>query len=376
MRLHEYILQHMGTILCEWENFARSNQPAAGSLDPKELRDHAEAILRTVADDMQHSQTEQQSVRKSMGQQSDTSATTAAQSHAIERLELGFSISLLVAEYRALRASVLRLWSHERRAQQEGILDDVTRFNEAIDQALTESVGRYSEAARVQQEVFVGTLGHDLRTPLQSLSAGTEVLMHSPNFESSVVQLGCKMNGSVRRMTGMIDNLLDFTHSRVGGGIDINTKEIDLAEVAEEVVEEIRSYNAGREIHLFSEGNSRGQFDAGRVCRVYQNLISNALQHGDRDKPVSVQTTGTADEVAIKVHNCGRPIPKEDQQRLFDLLYRHGQASKDGPSVNLGLGLYIVKQLVSAHGGTVTVNSSDETGTEFAARIPKRQGDS
>jgi signal transduction histidine kinase len=373
MRLYEYIQEHIELILEEWERFARSIQPSGGDMNVSELRDHAEEMLRTIAADMQRPQTETQAAQKSKGRQSEPSKDTAAQTHAVGRLESGFSINLLVAEYRALRASVLRLWSNESSGPQEGVHEDTVRFNEAIDQALAESVKRYSDAVSKQQDIFIGILGHDLRTPLQSLSYAAQLLNQSP-AGIDLAGLAARMHNSIRRMTGMINNLLDFTQSRIGGGINLTTKDADLAAVAEEVVADFNSHQSFHNIRNCAQNDCRGEFDAGRVAQIYQNLIGNALQYGAKDEPISVETIEASGEVIIKVCNRGKPIPKGDQHRIFDLLYRDANVSTESSiSRNVGLGLYIVKAIASAHGGCVAVNSSEEHGTEFTVRLPKRQ---
>lgn len=376
MRLFDFILENMEPILLEWEAFARGVQPADNRMDVIELRDHAEDMLRVIAADMQIPQTDREQFEKSKGRKCKQSADTAAEIHAIGRLDSGFSISLLASEYRALRASVLKLWSREGHGSQTGAIDDIIRFNEAIDQALAESVERYSEAVSIQQDVFIGILGHDLRTPLQSLSLGAQFLMQGDEADKKLSQLGARMCRSVRRMTGMIDNLLDFTKSRIGGGMSILPEETELSAVAEQVVEEFRSYNPDSDIRYDIKGNCLGEWDAGRVAQIFQNLIGNALQYGTKEKPITVEMEDLQDHVFIKVHNHGTPITEPEQQRLFDLLHRHTDAAKEGRfTQNLGLGLYIVREIAIAHGGDVDVTSSEESGTTFTVRLPRPQRD-
>lgn len=371
MRLFDFILENMECILKEWENFARAKQPSGCDMNVVELRDHAEEMLYTIAADMQMPQTKREQTEKSLGNTPRT-GDTAAKTHAASRVGFGFSVNLLAAEYRALRASVLRLWlnQHERRSED---MKDLIRFNEAIDQLLAEAVGRYSEIVTMDQHVFLGILGHDLRTPLQSISQGAQYLMIANDTDSKIGQLGTRMNNSVRRMAEMIDNLLDFTQARIGGGIRIAPTEIDLAAVAGQVVDEICSNNPGRVIHNEIKGNCKGHWDPGRVAQIYQNLIGNALQYGDRDKAVTVTSGSDSEAAVIRVHNEGEPIPEQERERLFDLLHRHTE-SIGNPHRNLGLGLYIVREIVLAHGGTITVTSTKAEGTEFVVRLPKDRG--
>lgn len=370
MKLDKFILQNMETILVEWENFARDIQPSDGDMNVAELRDHAGAMLRTIAADLVTPQTEQKRAEKSKGNKPRFKGETAPEAHADDRWTSGFSISLLVAEYRALRASVLRLWLRESRYN-SGQVEEVIRFNEAVDQALAESVARYSEAVQAEQDVLLGILGHDLRTPLQLLGNSAQYLIHAPNIDSGgQVELGTRMHNSVMRMKSMLDNLLDFTQSRIGGSVHISPTDTDLARVSAQVVGEFRPSNPSRIIHNEVIGDCRGTWDASRIGQVYQNLISNALQYGFPESDLVVSTRGNSQEVVLSVHNEGRPIPEEEQDHMFDLLHRHNRGGASNK--NLGLGLYITREIVTAHQGSISVTSTEAEGTTFRVRLPKK----
>jgi signal transduction histidine kinase len=368
MKLDKFILQNMETILVEWENFAREIQPSDSDMNVAELRDHAADMLRAMAADLATPQSEQKRMEKSKGNKPKLKGDTASEAHAEERWTSGFPIHLLVAEYRALRASVLRLWLKDSQYNVDEV-EDVIRFNEAVDQALAESVARYSEAVQTEQDVLLGILGHDLRTPLQFLGNSAEYLIHAPNMDSNQVELGTRMFNSIMRMKSMLDNLLDFTQSRIGGGVRISPTDADLAEISTQVVEEFQSSNPGRVIDNEVIGDCRGVWDASRIGQVYQNLIGNALQYSSPDSDLTVSTRGGSQEVVLSVHNIGRPIPLEEQDRMFELLRRHN--GEDTPNKNLGLGLYITREIVSAHQGTIRVTSTKAEGTTFTVRLPK-----
>jgi signal transduction histidine kinase len=373
MRLFDFILENMEPILEEWVRFARGVQPPEGDMDVAELRDHAEEMLRAIAADMKTPQTLWERSDKARGNKPKEEGCTAAEIHAAARLASGFSIKLLAAEYRALRASVLDrwLWEHESLRPEE--VKDLMRFNEAIDQALAEAISRYSEIVEMEQHVFLSILGHDLRTPLQALSQGAEYLMHARDIDDDVAQTGARMLNSVNRMVRMIDNLQDFTQSRISGEIPISPTETDLSAIAEQVVAEFCLNNPDCTVHSEVKGDCKGHWDPVRMAQIYQNLISNALQYGDRARTVVVTTQGDSAEVVIRVHNEGMPIPEQEQAQLFDLFRRHAQLSEEEKNYrkNLGLGLYIVREIVSAHGGSITLTSTEAEGTDFVIRLPK-----
>jgi signal transduction histidine kinase len=373
MKLHQFILDNMEPILGEWVSFARSIQPT--NMTTKDLRDHAQEMLRTIVKDLESPQTELARSEKSKGHQPRLEGETAAEIHADCRLNSGFSIDLLASEYRALRASVLKLWFVANKCNSQEEAEELIRFNEAIDQALAESIARYTESIILSQDIFLGVLGHDLRDPLNSISAGAQFLMYGDDQDGLPAKLGSQMYTSVLRMSKMLDNLLNFTQSRIGGGLKIVTEQLDLAEISKQVVNEFMLANPTRLIHNQVEGDCTGNWDSGRISQAYQNLISNALQYGSLEASVSVLTTDNHDHIVITVHNDGTPIPMEDQKQIFGLMQRVPNVDVERTmKKNLGLGLYIVREIVTAHHGTISVSSTIEKGTTFRVHLPKNIG--
>jgi signal transduction histidine kinase len=170
MRLAEFIRHHMEAILTEWEAFAATLLPTTGGMTSLALRDHAQQILEAVARDLSTAQTREAQSEKSKGRAPEVAGApeTAAQTHAVLRVRSGFDINQLVAEYRALRASVLRLWMDPSPLEKSGI-EDMIRFNEAIDQAIAESVGHFHRTVERYRNLLLGMLGHDMRSPLNSI---------------------------------------------------------------------------------------------------------------------------------------------------------------------------------------------------------------
>ena len=369
MKLHQFILENMEQILRDWVSFARSIQPE--EMTTKELRDHAEEMLRTIAADLATPQTVFESIEKSKGNQPRPEGLTAAEVHADCRLLSGFSIDLLASEYRALRASVLRLWFEDHKCNNREQAEELIRFNEAIDQALAESITRYTEGVILSQDIFLGVLGHDLRDPLNAIGAGAQFLTHV-NDPSRAAKLGAQMYTSVLRMTKMLDNLLNFTQSRIGGGLKISAAQTDLAHISKNVVEEFQLSNPDRTIQNTVKGSCVGNWDEGKLSQAYQNLISNALQYGSLESAVVVSTEDHDDHVIFTVQNNGIPIPVENQKQIFNLMHRipHIEAERNVKK-NLGLGLYIVREIVTAHHGTISVTSTEDHGTIFTVRLPK-----
>src|SRR3954453_19033186 len=209
MRLADFILQNIEPILVEWEAFARGVWPGAETntrapLDPRELRDHAADILRATAGDMKTAQSAAQQSDKSRGEGDAGRASArvdgASDVHAIGRVRSGFDLLTLVAEYRSLRASVIRLWRESGPAPDLRDLDDLTRFNESIDQSLAEAVRSYTQQVDRSRQMFLAILGHDLRNPLNSVMMSAAVLSKTPGLDADSSSMASHISASAAAM--------------------------------------------------------------------------------------------------------------------------------------------------------------------------------
>jgi signal transduction histidine kinase len=373
MRLSQFIRHSLEPILQEWDDFARSIQPAHRAMDVAELRDHAEEMLREIAEDLERPRSEAQRIENSKGRAPQRDGDSPAEIHATHRLMSGFTIDQLVAEYRALRTSVLHLWSKRSKTATWFEVEDITRFNEAVDQALSESVARYSKMVREAQDIFIGILGHDIRTPLNAISIGAETLMRTESLEGKFIQLASRIFNSSARISGLVDDLLDFTNARFG--MQLSLGPCNIGQLTEQVTEEIRSSYPERVITLSLSGNLDGTWDSGRISQVLSNLVCNALQHGTDTEPVHVVLSDAIDTAVLTVHNRGVPIPEEEIGHIFEPLRHYSRTPRHRQSThsNLGLGLYIAREAVIAHGGTIDVISNEADGTTFTVRLPKKR---
>jgi signal transduction histidine kinase len=377
MRLADFIGTNLEPILAEWEAFARTHIPAGEVMDVAGLRDHAADILKTVAKDLRRPQTERERGEKAMGDAEALpgAADTAAQTHGALRAEAGFTLGQMVSEFRALRASVIRLWRAADGAAGGTDFEDVTRFNEAVDQALAESVSRYARDLEHSKEMFLAILGHDLRTPLGAIMMSAAGLLMSPDLGQPQQAAASRILTSGTRIKGMVNDLLDFTRTRLGAGIPLACAETDLAEVGRQVVEEVAAYHPGRDLRFEASGPLRGSWDGARVGQALSNLVGNAVQHGSPETPVAVAVRGAADEVTVAVHNRGPGIPAAALHQIFSPLKRigRGEAPPAHDSGSLGLGLYIANEIVKGHGGRIGVASSQAGGTTFTVHLPRHR---
>jgi signal transduction histidine kinase len=376
MRLHQFLRDHRESILAEWETFARTVSPASGSMDVTALRDHADDMLNVIAADLMTSQSADQQSDKSKGLAEDTDITsTAAEEHGAGRAISGFTIEEMVAEYRALRASVLSLWSREVGQLQADDLQDMIRFNEAIDQSLAESVTEFNENVVESKEMFLAILSHDLRTPLGAIYTSAKFMMEAGELKEPYHSLAARIVSSATRTMQMVGDLLDFTRSRLGGGIQVVRKKLHLGKLLHEAIDEISAAHPERSYHVDTRQEQEGEWDGPRLSQALTNLLGNAGEHAPPGTSVLVELAGTGDDVVITIHNMGAVIPSDQLDGLFNpMKSRKGptSAAQRGPTGNLGLGLYIAERIVHAHGGRIDVESSETGGTTFTVHLPRR----
>ncbi len=223
------------------------------------------------------------------------------------------------------------------------------------------------------RERLLGIVSHDLRSPVQAVSLAAEVLTRHEPLGDRGRRLVARIGTSAARMGRMISDLLDLTRSRLGGGIPVRPEATDLATVCREVVDEIALSQPGRTVRVAVDGDSKGEWDPGRMAQVLVNLVGNALRYSPDDTPVSVVVSGSDQGVSVRVHNFGPPIPTEVLPSLFEP-FRRGQDGQPvaSPSGGLGLGLHIAQEIVFAHRGRIEVTSSREGGTTFVVSVPRR----
>lgn len=354
-----------------WEAFAATQLPAARHMKPLALRDHAREILQAVSKDISTPQSREAQTAKSLGLAPILSGApeTAAQTHGFLRAQSGFDINQLAAEYRALRASVLRLWDDD--SQPESMhLDDIIRFNEAIDQAFAESVTFYSAQVDQARNLFLGMLGHDLRNPLHTIQM-TASYLAALNAGAKISEAASRLINSGGHMQALLDDLLDFNRSSLGLGINITPSDVDLSQLFARELDQLRAANPARRIDLEVHGDTCGSWDSKRLQQLLGNLVRNAIKYGAPDAPVHVGLNGDVTAVVLEVRNSGPVIQQSDLEQIFDPLKRgaDNENNRDADG-SLGLGLYIVREIAKGHGGSIEVRS-DEAGTVFTVKLPR-----
>ena len=222
------------------------------------------------------------------------------------------------------------------------------------------------ETARFREH-FVGVVGHDLRNPLTAILTSAQLLLRYGRLDDPQARVVNRIAASAGRMARMIADLLDFARTRLGGGIPIRTERIDLGALTGQMVEELIVAHPARTVRIDAQGDLWGNWDAGRMEQVVSNLVANALQHGPEDGEVTVTLRGEPAVVILSTHNGGPPIPRDILPHVFEP-GRRGDPASGG----LGLGLFIVEQIVLAHGGSLEARSWEQEGTTFTAVLPRK----
>jgi signal transduction histidine kinase len=371
MGLSDFIIQHSSEILSEFVEFAKTQLPAADAMDVDSLRDHAAEVLADIAKDMKQPQTPREQFDKSQGSLDDKfNASGAAEIHGTLRAAAGFNVNQTAAEYRALRASVLRLWFESNPVLGRMEVFELVRFNEAMDEALAESILYFAAEAARMRNMFLGVLSHELRTPLSTITMSGRSILLAANAQKHLPGAPERLLRGAKRIESLLDNLLDYVRSGLGEGMRITLSEVDTFQLCEKIIAELAALHPTRDIQLACSGDPVCMADDQRLSQAISNLITNANKYGAPARPIRVQVDGSdASQLSISVQNDGPPIPAETLATMFQPLVRGVTADRTG--VNLGLGLYIVREIASAHGGAASVESNEALGTVFTVCIPR-----
>jgi len=299
--------------------------------------------------------------------------TEAAKEHGKQRFRSGFDIEAVVLEYGVVRECIFELISDpdysptvkEFRLLSKCLID-------AIAAAISEYAGEREEEVRNRSEFekqLLGIVSHDLRDPLNTIALSAATLLRRTGIDELHVRGLTRILSSAKRATRLIADLLDFTQARVGGGIPIRVKSFNFHDLAQQIVDEMSLSRPDRQIVFTQAGNGEGMWDQDRITQVLVNLITNSIQHSPSGTIVRVATRGVDREVWLVINNQGRVLSEEEIPSLFEP-FRRGSETPAEPG-SIGLGLFIAKQIVTAHGGSIEVTSSEEGGTTVTVHFPR-----
>ncbi|MBA3499565.1 MAG: PAS domain-containing sensor histidine kinase [Deltaproteobacteria bacterium] len=270
----------------------------------------------------------------------------------------------------AVAASTTYVCEHRLRRKAGGYAWVVARAVPIVrDGVAREWIGMMSDITeRIEieraREQFMAVLSHDLRSPLAAISISADALQHL-RLEAPYGVLVEEIKKTSKRMTELVQDVMDFARGRLGNGIPLSRKRCDLGEICAEIVAESLRIHPDRAISASTRGDLSGEWDRGRLAQMLTNLLDNAVTHGT--DPILITLVGDDSEVVLTVANHGRAIPTAALGMIFEP-FSHAQTGLH--SKGLGLGLYIVSELIRAHRGTVTISSTDDL-TTVAVRLPR-----
>ena len=366
--LADFIERNAETVIEHAMTFAKSVDVGT-PLDDVALRDHLPDIVEAIVRDLRTPQSRAEEIEKSEGRALSPPGhpRTAAGTHALFRAHSGFSISHLVSEYRALRASVLRLWAEAPEAA-HATAEEVTRFNEAIDEAIAESVSHYANEVERWRNIFLGVLGHDLRSPLSAIVMTSELIARMA-VDAPIATAAQRLIRSGERMRELLDKLLVYNRAQMGIGFEVDRTEVDLVEQCRSEVDLLQAAMPELHIAFHADGPVRGKFDANRIREALSNLVVNASKYGTHGGDIRVELRDRGNGAELVVVNVGEQISRETLDLMFEPLRRGGVAQGEAERVSLGLGLFIVNQIAAAHGGSIRADSEGGS-TTFTMVLP------
>jgi signal transduction histidine kinase/ActR/RegA family two-component response regulator len=397
MRLGDFIEANLEAILVEFEAFARSIWPDGASVELSEARNDAQHILHATVADMRTVQTMAQQADKSKGagrvRERRGVLGQPSISHGTARAVSGFDLWALIAEYRALRASVLRLWRASEPLPDVRDLDELTRFNESIDQSLTVAVHAYgvqverdrqellareqvartaAEHANRAKDLFLATLSHEMRTPLNAIVGWLSILQQE-GVDAARVREGLKViDRNTHAQVQLINDLLDVSRI-LSGKLGIDMRPCELSDVVAAGVEAVRPAADARGVTLSTSlpaGGAAASCDGPRIQQVVWNLAWNAVKFTPKGGRVDVSLRQEGSRMRIDVRDTGRGISADLLPHVFERFTQADSSTRRAVG-GLGLGLSIVKYIVDAHGGMVHVHSDgDGMGATFIVWLP------
>jgi signal transduction histidine kinase len=351
---------NINKILSTWEERVNKEIKAAHHQETKALRDSLPQYLKQLADALSNSID-----RTSARQRSDKVASTRiGKKHGEDRAgSRNYTIDQLITEYHILRQVLCDVM------EEEAPLSDVERevIVCSIEQAVNDAATEYSDTLKHVQEKISNTLTHDLRSPLTSTKISAELIMRKLEPDNSAIPKLKLIVSNMNRLDQMITSVLDASRLDAGQSMPVNFKFCDFDLILRQVIDEL-SLSYPDVFKVQSEGKCEGFWDENGLRRIIENLVTNAIKHGEENKPIKITLSQNKEDVELCVHNFGKTISHEEIPRLFEQ-YRRLKISRD--KAGWGLGLSMVKGMVDAHKGSITVESKNMKGTSFIIKFPR-----
>ena len=352
--------QNSEKIMGMWEKRAREEVGASTHQDSLVLQDSLPLYLNQLVDELSN-----RIVRTSARITADeVESTRIGKKHGHERAGYAdYSMSELIFEYHLLRQVIFQVLEEEAPLG----VEDRDIIIGSIEQAVNDAATQFSETLRDIQELFMVTLTHDLRNPINVVKMGTQLTLRRLERGDSHVDVAARMLSAINRLDSMIQNLLDASRLRAGQSLKIEFEECDFVMLVQEVVEDL-SFAYGERFVVVSNSDLKTVCSRKEIRRVIENLAINAVKYGAPSTPITLTLQQTQTQISLTIHNEGDPIALDAQSILFQQFRRTICAEEQ---TGWGLGLFLAKSITEAHKGTLGVESAEGQGTSFIITLPK-----
>jgi len=338
-------------ILNLWEKSVREEVEAARYLHPTELKNSLPKVLVNLAQALEF---------QAKGTMTEIKV---AREHGKERSTFPqYTLGQIIAEYRLLRRAIFEVIGQNISSEERDTIID------AIEIGISESASEFIKQQFQFREQFVTMLAHDLRNPLSAAKTSAQLILRSPEKKESVLNVATRIVNTIDRADRLIQDLLDSNLVEMGKTIPLKIEECNLNSIVNNAMDEAISVY-GKRFTLESEATVLGFWDPVILQRAIGNLLTNAIKYGDPKKDVKITIAKKDSQIQIAIHNFGDAISEKEQLGIFDNLYR-ASTKRDGNAISWGIGLFLVKGVMLAHGGTVQVQSNEKEGTTFTMTLP------
>ncbi len=294
----------------------------------------------------------------------DIENTRIGKQHGHERAGYAdYSMTQLIFEYHILRQVLFQVLEEETPlgSRERDIIID------SIEQAVNDAATQFSQTLQDIQELFMVTLTHDLRGPINVVKMGTQLTLRRLERGDSHVDVALRMISAIDRLDAMIQDLLDASRLRAGQSLKLELQECCLHTLVQDVAEDLR-FTYGERFVVISHADIKSDCSRKEIRRVIENLAINAVKYGAPDTPITLTLEQTETHISLTIHNQGNPIPPDAQSILFQQFRRTASAQQQK---GWGLGLFLAKSIVEAHQGTIAVESTESKGTSFIIKLPR-----
>nr|WP_275335899.1 HAMP domain-containing sensor histidine kinase [Nodosilinea sp. TSF1-S3]MDF0368749.1 HAMP domain-containing sensor histidine kinase [Nodosilinea sp. TSF1-S3] len=355
----ENLRQNSKKIMKIWEERARKEVSASVHQDSLALQNSLPLYLEQLADAL----SPQSEKNPAQIAKIHTESVRIGKRHGHERAGYAdYTVSQLILEYHILRQVVFQVLEVETplAARERDIIVD------SIEQAVNDAATQFSTTLRDIQEMFIVTLTHDLRGPVNVVKMGTQLILRRLERSDAHLDIAVRMVSAIDRMDAMIQNLLDASRLRAGQGLNLEFEECNLNHILKEIVEDL-NFSYGERFVIVADEAVTISCCRKQLRRVIENLANNAVKYGTSNTPITFTLRQSKTRVSLAIHNEGEPISPETQAILFQQ-FRRAVSSKE--KNGWGLGLFLAKNIVEAHHGTILVESAEGKGTSFIIELP------